>query len=61
MLRIVELSSNSVHCQSGNKDVEAQMRRWQDRWCGEANKALSGVSTKVRACESAVAFAWLAG
>jgi hypothetical protein len=48
MLRIVQLSSNSVHCQSGNKDVEAQMRRWQELWCGEANRALSGVSSKVR-------------
>jgi hypothetical protein len=36
------------HCQSGNKDVEAQMRRWQELWCGEANRALSSVSSKVR-------------
>jgi hypothetical protein len=48
MLLIVQLSSNSVQCQSGNKDVEAQMRWWQEVWCGEANRALSGVSSKVR-------------
>jgi hypothetical protein len=48
MLRIVQLSSSSVHCQSGNKAVEAQMRWWQELWCGEANRALSGVSSKMR-------------